>query len=125
MALRILHEAASAPGTQPGVRLVPAGAFDAAAAARLLQALEAHRPAATPLTVDFSKATRVYEAALAQLVDGLEDGPRLALQVTGLTVHLVRLLTYLGVDPDTLQPRPERRLGAVAAGGAKPDAPPR
>lgn len=120
MALRILHETTSAPGVQRGVRLVPAGAFDAAAAARLLQALEAHRGSGTdaaPITVDFGKATRVYEAALAQLVDGLDDGPPLPLRVTGLTVHLVRLLTYLGVDPDTLQPRPEAAPRAATPTG--------
>jgi hypothetical protein len=79
------------------IRVQVGRTFGAPDVTRIDEAFAALGPVSS-LTIDFGKARRCDDAALARLATSLASLPATEVTIRGLTTHQFRLLTYLGVD---------------------------
>lgn len=91
-------------------RVVVTSSFDVAEAARVAHVIGEHA-GVREVEIDFSRAQHVQDYALALLLHALRRFPSARIRARGLCQHAARLLSYLGVDPETLAPLPRAPRG--------------
>ena len=82
------------------------GSFDTHSARRVEEALECVQPGGE-LHVDLTRVVEFQDLAIAKLANvvGKTDGA-VRIVLSGLGLHQLRVLAYLGVDPGALARRP-------------------
>jgi ABC-type transporter Mla MlaB component len=84
--------------TMGSCRLELDGVFDMPAAQRVAEALSLVRPGGA-LHLDLRRVREIHDAGLAVLARSIESArDRVAVDVTGLRLHQLQLLRYLGVE---------------------------